>query len=207
MGVPAGAGDHPDPADLRERESQGVHSGAIIGAMRGAFGIAAALVTGVLLAVPAGLGASSAHARLYFLSATGRTLAPVTDRAIPNTPTAALAALIDGPSPRERAAGKRSPFPPGIRLTRLRVSLGTATVSFTGKRLATLRTIPRLRVIASVTYTLTRFAAIRQARFNLGTQPWGVYNHAGGVIRDYTRGTLVHPWLTACAPGDGCFAP
>jgi hypothetical protein len=62
-------------------------------------------------------------------------------------------------------------------------------------------------VIAAVTYTLTSFPTITTIRFTLNRQPWGVYDHAGRLIRSYRRGTLAHPWLTACAPGDGCFTP
>jgi spore germination protein GerM len=89
----------------------------------------------------------------------------------------------------------------------MKVRAEVATVEFGGSGLAALRTIPRLRVIGSVTYTLTSFPTIRTVRFTLNGRAWGVYDHAGRVIRDYRRGTLSHPWRPACAPEDGCFAP
>ena len=176
--------------------------------MRGVIGVAAAALVGiVLIAAPSGSGATSARPMLYFLGNSGRTLVPAVRVSAPETPHAALAALVAGPNAAEQAEGEKSALPAATRVNGIKVQAAVATVDFGGPGLTPLRTIPRLRVIASVTYTLTSFPTIKTVRFTLNGRPWGVYNHAGRVIRDYRRGTLAHPWLSACAPGDGCFAP
>jgi hypothetical protein len=122
----------------------------------------------------------------------------------PRTTTAALAALAR-PTAAERAADARSPFPRGAGATAIRRSGFVATVGLTGSALVPLRTIPRLRLIGAITYTLTSFPGITTVRFSFHGKPWGVWDHSGRVIRDYRRGNPT--WLTACAPGDGCFSP
>jgi spore germination protein GerM len=163
----------------------------------------AAVLVSLVLATGA---AAASGTQLYFLTQSRTTLTAV---AMPGAKTvrAALTALAAGPTLSERDAGARSVFPSGTRLTGISVASAAVTVAFNGRSLAALRTIPRLRVIGAVTYTLTSLPTITSVRFMLDGKPWGVYDHAGRVIRDYRRGTLAHPWLTACAPGDGCFTP
>jgi spore germination protein GerM len=165
----------------------------------------AAVVLSLVLAAAGGAAAAS-RTQLYFLTQSGKTLITA---ALPGatTPRAALTALAAGPTLSERDAGARPVFPSGTRLAGISVAGTAVTVAFRGGNLVGLRTIPRLRVIAAVTYTLTSLPTITNVRFKLDGKPWGVYDHAGRVIRDYRRGTLAHPWLTACAPGDGCFTP
>lgn len=165
----------------------------------------AAIVISLALATASGAAAAS-RTQLYFLTQYGKTL---TTAALPGakTPRAALTALAAGPTLSERNAGARPVFPRGTRLAGISVAGAAVTVAFNGRSLAGLRTIPRLRIIGAVTYTLTSLPTITSVRFKLDGKPWGVYDHAGRVIRDYRRGTLAHPWLPACAPGDGCFTP
>lgn len=165
----------------------------------------AAVLVSLVLGSEGGAAAASGT-QLYFLTQSGKTL---TTAALPGarTPRAALAALAEGPTVSERDAGARPVFPSGTRLAGISVVGAAVTVAFNGRSLAVLRTIPRLRVIGAVTYTLTSFPTITSVRFKLDGKPWGVYDHAGRVIHDYRRGTLAHPWLTACAPADGCFTP
>ena len=171
-----------------------------------ALAIATAAVVVSLVLAAAGGAAAASGTQLYFLTQSGHALITV---ALPGTttPRAALTALAAGPTLSERDAGARPVFPSGTRLAGVSVGGTVVTVAFHGDKLVRLRTIPRLRVIAAVTYTLTSLPTIRDVRFKLDGKPWGVYDHAGRVIRDYRRGTLAHPWLTACAPGDGCFTP
>ncbi len=165
----------------------------------------AGLIVGFVLLTP-GAAAVPSRTQLYFLTQSGKTLTSAM-RMGSSTPRAALTALAAGPTAAERDAGARPVVPSGTRVSAISVSGSAVTVAFSGRNLAALRTIPRLRVIAAVTYTLTSFPAITTVRFTLNRKPWGVYDHAGRVIRNYRRGTLAHPWLTACAPGDGCFTP
>jgi spore germination protein GerM len=168
----------------------------------------AGVVTGgmVLMLVPA-VGEASQRPAVYFLADSGRTLVSVTAGTAPLAPSAAVATLAAGPTAAQRAAGYKSAFPSRTRPAGVNVAGAVATVVVAGSALRDLGTIPRLRVIASVTYTLTSFPRITTVRFSYNSHPWGVYDHSGRVIRDYRRGTLTHPWLTACAPGNGCFSP
>lgn len=167
----------------------------------------AAVTGGIVLMLGSAVADASSRPSVYFLADSGKTLASLTAGPIPGAPSAAIAVLAAGPSANQRAAGYRSAFPARTRPAHLNIAGSVATVVVTGSALRNLRTIPRLRVIASVTYTLTSFPRITTVRFSYDGQPWGVYDHFGHVIRDYRRGTLTHPWLAACAPGDGCFTP
>jgi spore germination protein GerM len=175
--------------------------------MRGMIGVPAVALGMALIAAPSGVGATSTRPTLYFLGSSGGTLVPVVRVGAPKAPRAVLVALVAGPNAAEEAAGDESAFPAATRFSGVDFAGSVATVDFGGSGLAVLRTIPRLRVIGSVTYTLTSFPTIKTVRFTLNGGRWGVYDHAGRIIRDYRRGTLAHPWLRACAPGDGCFAP
>lgn len=147
------------------------------------------------------------QARLYFLSDSGRTLIPAQRTARVLTPYAAVAALLEGPTRAERKSGMAPALPANARLKGVAVLSRHAIVALESPTLGRLSTIPRLRVIGSVTYTLTSLPSLKSVRFIVDGRPWGVYDHAGRIIRDYRRGTLAHPWLPACAPAEGCFAP
>jgi spore germination protein GerM len=159
----------------------------------------------VALAGVASAGSSAAHPQIYFLAASGRTLVPVEPH-LTLTPNQALNRLT-ATTQLLRKRGLKSPFPTGSKPTHLSVAGGTATVALAGSQLSTLDTIPRLRLIGSVAYTLTSYNTIHAVQFVLNGKPWGVYDHSGRVIRAYQRSTPSRPWLPACAPADGCFSP
>jgi hypothetical protein len=132
---------------------------------------------------------------LYFPAMFGA-LVPTASANPLRTPTAAVAALVSGPRRADHAAGARSPFPAGTRSSGVNGSGRIATVALSGSRLADLGTIPRLQLIASITFTLSSFPAIAAVRFTYHSRPWGVYDRAGHVIRTYGRATL--PVLANC---------
>jgi hypothetical protein len=140
-------------------------------------------------------GAPHARVPLYFPAMFGA-LVPTAPAHPLRTPTAAVAALVSGPRPAARAAGARSPFPAGTRSRGVNVSGRIATVALSGSRLANLATIPRVRLIASITFTLSSFPAIAAVRFTFHHRPWGIYDRAGHVIRTYGRPAL--PVLADC---------
>jgi hypothetical protein len=79
-------------------------------------------------------------------------------------------------------------------------------LSLRGVSLLRMSTIPRLRVIAAFTYTLTSLRGIGSVRFSVDRRPWGVYDLHSRLIRDYSRAKLKQA-MTACAPAEGCFSP
>ena len=166
-----------------------------------------ALVVAAAVVTTGGTARGSATVRLYFVSASGSTLIPIARIAPTATPREVVSAILAGPNGVDRRKGAASSVPRGVRLVRVISSGARASVALQGSGLVRLSTIPRLRVIASLTYTLTGLPTIRSVRFTVNGLPWGVYNQNGRIIRDYRRGTLAHPWLTACAPADGCFTP
>jgi spore germination protein GerM len=99
------------------------------------------------------------------------------------SPTAALHALLHGPTAAERARGIRSALPAGTRLVRLRVARGTATVAFAGgSRRAW--SVDGFYPTAQVVYTLTAQPGIERVWMRVGGRRCCVFDHSG---RPYAR--------------------
>lgn len=163
-------------------------------------------VVAVALCSAASAGRST-NVRLYFLTAAGRTLLPVERRLPAATARAVVAALLAGPTRSERRRGAASVVPRDVGLVSLqRQRTYRVQLSLRGASLLRLSTIPRLRVIAALTYTLTSLRGIERVRFVVDHRPWGVYDLHSRLIRDYSRATLERA-MTACAPAGGCFSP
>jgi germination protein M len=94
----------------------------------------------------------------------------VAERRVPQTTmpaTAALTALLKGPSPAERAAGLTSAVPRGTRLLGLSIEGTTARVDLSGQFAAGGGSLSMQARVAQVVYTLTRFPTIRAVDFML----------------------------------------
>ena len=104
---------------------------------------------------------------LYFLR--GEELG-VAERRVPRTTmpaTAALTALLKGPSPAERAAGLTSAVPRGTRLLGLSIDGTTARVDLSAQFAAGGGSLSMQARVAQIVYTLTRFPTIRAVDFML----------------------------------------
>jgi spore germination protein GerM len=168
-----------------------------------------ALLVALLMAFSAnveGAANRSGGVSLYFVSGSGRTLFPVVRAIASPTPRKVVAAVVAGPNRAERAKGAAAVVPPQVQVLRAPVIGSGATVALRSPTLIQLATIPRLRMIAALTYTLTGLPGIRSVRFSVNGRPWGVYDLHGKTIRDYSRATL-RPGTNACAPTYGCFSP
>lgn len=129
----------------------------------------------------------------------------VAERRVPQTTmpaTAAMKALLKGPTAAERAAGLQSALTSGVRLNHLTVSGGVATVDlsryFPGA--GTTWTAP-----GQIVYTLTRFPTIKRVRIWIDGQPQvsaDVGNPASGIYRraDFAR---LEPAIFVESPGLG----
>jgi Sporulation and spore germination len=107
--------------------------------------------------------------------------------------TAALAALLAGPTQSERASGLTTAIPEGTRLLGVTIANGVARVDLTsdfesaaGSRLLQLR-------LAQVVYTLTQFPTVKAVRFSIDGSPVSVVSGSGNVVghavgRDDYRG-------------------
>jgi spore germination protein GerM len=106
-----------------------------------------------------------------------------TERPDARSPRAALHALLRGPTAAERARGIRSALPAGTRLTGLRVSRGTATVSFAGGSQRAWLT-GGFYATAQVVYTLTARPGIERVWMRVRGRRCCIVDHRG---RPYAR--------------------
>jgi hypothetical protein len=88
----------------------------------------------------------------------------------PAVGTAALSAMLNGPTAAERAAGLRPAIPAGTTLLSMKIARGTATVDFSSafESAATPSTMP-VR-LAQVVYTITQFPTVTSVRFQIDGQ-------------------------------------
>jgi germination protein M len=94
----------------------------------------------------------------------------LTKRTLPATPrvaTAAITALLAGPSSAERAAGVSTAIPAGTRLQRISIDSGVATVSLTAQ-IGAGAGAPSVRMrLAELTYTVTQFPSVQAVRLQV----------------------------------------
>ena len=101
--------------------------------------------------------------------------------------TAAVDALLDGPTSDERLTGLASAVPPGTKLIGIAIRDGVATVDLTsefqsgaGARSMQLR-------LAQVVYTLTQFPTVQKVLFRLDGSPVNVFS-SEGIVLDHPVG-------------------
>jgi hypothetical protein len=128
----------------------------------------------------------------------------VAERRVPQTTmpaTAAMKALLKGPTAAERIAGLRSSIASGARLVHFAVSGGLATVDLS--RYSTGG--PTDVALGQIVYTLTRFPTIEGVRIRIDGSPLvsaGVGNPASGIYRRADFRDLV-PAIFVESPGVG----
>jgi germination protein M len=124
----------------------------------------------------------------------------------PAVATAALEALLAGPSASERSAGIATAVPKGTRLLGIAIHGGVATVDLTseyesggGSRSMQVR-------LGQVVYTLTQFPTVQRVRFRLDGTPVNVFSSAG-IILDHPVGRSDYagllPVIVVETPSDG----
>ncbi|MGO8684209.1 MAG: GerMN domain-containing protein [Thermoleophilia bacterium] len=106
-------------------------------------------------------------------------------RAIPWTTapaTAALKALLAGPSAREKAAGLSTTIPGGTKLLGLTIKNGIATVDLSGQYPAGGGTLSETARLAQVVYTLTQFPSVTGVNFRIDGQSVTVFSGEGVLL-------------------------
>ncbi len=109
----------------------------------------------------------------------------VAERRVPATSmpaTAAVKALLAGPTAAERAAGLATTVPKGTRLLSLTIAGTTARVDLTGRFAAGGGTLSLSARVAQVVYTLTRFRTVRSVEFLLDGNPIEALGGEGIVL-------------------------
>jgi hypothetical protein len=115
----------------------------------------------------------------------------VTERTVPATPlvgTAAVAALVAGPSAAERTAGVVTSIPEGTELLGLSIAGGIATVNLSRTFEAGGGSLSMFNRLAQLTYTLTQFPAVHGVNLELDGKPIRVFSGEGIILdRPMTR--------------------
>ncbi|MEX2644761.1 MAG: Gmad2 immunoglobulin-like domain-containing protein [Gaiellaceae bacterium] len=119
---------------------------------------------------------------VYFLR--GETLAPV-HRVVPQTAavgTAAVTALLDGPTATESDFDVSSTVPEGTRLLGLDVADGTATVDLSREFESGGGSLSMTARLAELVFTLTQFSTVERVQLELDGEPVSVFGGEGIVI-------------------------
>jgi N-acetylneuraminic acid mutarotase len=105
----------------------------------------------------------------------------------PRIATAALEALLAGPSSAERASGVTSTIPPATRLLAVSVKDGVATVDLTSEYQSGGGSLSMQLRLAQVVYTLTQLPTVKAVRFELDGKPVNVFS-GQGIVLDHPVG-------------------
>jgi hypothetical protein len=101
--------------------------------------------------------------------------------------TAAIDALLDGPTAAERSAGLSSAVPAGTRLLGIAIRDGLATVDLTSEYQAGGGALSMQTRLGQVVYTLTQFPTVQKVRFRLDGSPVNVFS-SEGIVLDHPVG-------------------
>lgn len=101
--------------------------------------------------------------------------------------TAAMKALLAGPSPAEAAAGIGTSIPAGTRLLGISIKKGVATVDLTSHYQSGGGSLSMKARLAQVVYTLTQFPTVRAVLFHLDGEPVNVFS-GEGIVLDHPVG-------------------
>jgi hypothetical protein len=101
--------------------------------------------------------------------------------------TAAIKALLEGPTAAERSAGLSSAVPAGTRLLGIAIRDGLATVDLTSEYQSGGGALSMQTRLGQVVYTLTQFPTVQKVRFRLDGSPVNVFS-SEGIVLDHPVG-------------------
>jgi germination protein M len=124
----------------------------------------------------------------------------------PRVATAAVTALLEGPSRAERAAGLTTAIPAGTRLLGIAIAGGVATVDLTSEYQSGGGSLSMQTRLGQIVYTLTQFPTVRAVRFRLDGAPVDVFS-GEGIVLDHPVGRSDYadllPVITVVMPAQG----
>ena len=120
--------------------------------------------------------------------------------------TAAMKALLAGPSPSELASGLATSVPAGTKLLGISIKKGVATVDLTSQYQSGGGSLSMKARLAQVVYTLTQFPTVRAVLFHLDGEPVNVFS-GEGIVLDHPVGRKDYedllPVITVDKPAAG----
>lgn len=129
-------------------------------------------------------------------------------RLTPAVATAAIKALLAGPTVKERAAGVSSAIPKGTKLLGIALHDGVATIDFTSEYATGGGALSMQDRLGQVVYTLTEFPTIKKVLFRLDGAPVHVFS-SEGIVLDHAVGRSEYvnllPVITVNEPTPGLF--
>ncbi len=105
-----------------------------------------------------------------------------THAATPRVATAAIEALLAGPTRAERASGFDSAIPDGTRLLGVSIKDGVATIDLTSEYQSGGGSTSMQVRLGQVVYTLTQFPTVKKVSFRLDGTPVNVFSSEGIVL-------------------------
>ena len=117
----------------------------------------------------------------------------------PAVATAAVTALLEGPTQAERKAGLTSAVPPDTGLLGISIENGVATVDLTSEFQSGGGSLSMQLRLAQVVYTLTQFPTVKAVRFQLDGEPVNVFSDQG-IVLDHPVGRSDYKDLAPTSP-------
>jgi len=105
-----------------------------------------------------------------------------THSATPRVATAAIEALLAGPTEAETASGIRSAIPAGTRLLGISIDRGVAIIDLTSEYESGGGSLSMQARLGEVVYTLTQFPTVQKVSFRLDGTPVKVFSSEGIVL-------------------------
>jgi germination protein M len=143
---------------------------------------------------------------VWFTRGDGLVAVRRTHQPTPRVATAAIDALLAGPTAAERASGVASAVPGGTRLLGITIRGGVATVDLTSEYQSGGGSLSMQTRLGQVVYTLTQFPTVQKVRFRLDGTPVNVFS-SEGIVLDHPVGRSDYanllPAIEVSKPADG----
>jgi Immunoglobulin-like domain of bacterial spore germination/Sporulation and spore germination len=136
---------------------------------------------------PTGSVPSSVSLEVWFLQGEQLVRQQRSHEATPFVATAAMKALLAGPSPAELESGLGTSIPAGTNLLGISIKKGVATVDLTSQYQSGGGSLSMKARLAQVVYTLTQFPTVRGVLFHLDGEPVNVFS-GEGIVLDHPVG-------------------
>ena len=143
---------------------------------------------------------------VWFTRGDGLVAVRRTHQPTPRVATAAIDALLAGPTAAERASGVASAVPGGTRLLGITIRGGVATVDLTSEYQSGGGSLSMQTRLGQVVYTLTQFPTVQKVRFRLDGTPVNVFS-SEGIVLDHPVGRSDYanllPAIEVSKPAEG----